>query len=49
MQEYRAYIVDKNGHVISRIDLICADEDAARERAKQLVDGQAVELWQGNH
>jgi hypothetical protein len=24
----------------------CADDDAAKERAKQLVDGHDVELWQ---
>ena len=29
-----------------RHDLLCADEAAARERAKQLVDGHDVELWQ---
>ncbi|MFK4385160.1 hypothetical protein [Bradyrhizobium sp. USDA 223] len=48
MQEYRAYVVDQDGHFTTRIDLVCADEDSARERAKQLVDGHAVELWQGN-
>ncbi|TGN90918.1 hypothetical protein EOW77_0003535 [Bradyrhizobium yuanmingense] len=48
MQEYKAYIVDKGGHITERIDLICEDEDVARGRAKQLVDGHAVELWQGN-
>ncbi|UPK28401.1 hypothetical protein [Bradyrhizobium sp. 195] len=48
MQEYRAYVVGHDGHFTARIDLVCADDDSARERAKQLVDGQAVELWQGN-
>jgi len=48
VQEYRAYIVDQDGHVTGRIDLLCEDEDAARQRVKQLVDGLAVELWQGN-
>ncbi|MCJ9728967.1 hypothetical protein [Bradyrhizobium sp. PRIMUS42] len=48
MEEYRAYIVDKDGHITSRIDLLCEDEDSARQRAKQLVDGHAVELWRGN-
>jgi hypothetical protein len=28
-----------------RVDLICADDDAAKERARQLADGCAVELW----
>ena len=46
MQEYRAFIIGPNDHVIGRRDIICLDEQAARERAKQLVDCHAVELWQ---
>ena len=44
MQEYRAYILGPDGHVQRQIDLV-ADEKA-KERAKHLVDGNAVELWQ---
>jgi hypothetical protein len=44
--EYRAYIVGPDGHIQRRIDLLCADDDAAKERAKALVDGHAIELWQ---
>jgi hypothetical protein len=29
------------------IDLDCSDDEAAKEVAQQLVDGQDVELWQG--
>ena len=47
MQEYRAYIIGQDGRVESRVDLVCSDDDAARQRAKQLVDGRDVELWQG--
>lgn len=46
MNEYRAYVVGPDGHVLQRIDLLCADDDAAKERAKALVDGHDVELWQ---
>ena len=46
MQEYRAYIMGPDGHVQSRVDLRCSDESEAIERAKQLVDGHDVELWQ---
>jgi hypothetical protein len=35
-----------DGHILSAVDLFCADDDAAKERAKQLVDGHDVELWQ---
>jgi hypothetical protein len=45
MQEYRAYFVGPDGHVQLRVDLICADDDAAKERVKALVDGHDVELW----
>lgn len=48
MLEYRAYVLDRDGHITHRIDLICEGEEAAKGRAKQLVDGQDVELWQGN-
>ena len=46
MQEYRVYVIGPDGHVQDRIDLECADDDAAIERAKQLVDGRDIELWQ---
>ena len=48
MQEYCAYIIGPDGHIVTRIDLTCADEDEAKERAVRLVDGQNVELWQGD-
>jgi hypothetical protein len=48
MQEYRAYIIGLDGHIIKAIGLYCANDDAAKERAKQLVDGHDVELWQGD-
>jgi hypothetical protein len=44
--EYRAYIIGPDGHIQGRFDLICTDDDAARERAKQLVNGHDIELWQ---
>ena len=47
MQEYRAYLLAPYGQVVNRIDLVCADENTARERAQQLADDHAVELWQG--
>ena len=46
MKEYRAYLMGPDGHIKSRVDLICADEEAAKEHAKQLVDGHDVELRQ---
>jgi hypothetical protein len=46
MAEYRAYIMTDDDHIISAINLECADDNAAKERAKQFVDGHDVELWQ---
>ena len=47
MHGYRAYILGRDGHVQNHVDLICKDEIEAKERAKRLVDGHDVELWQG--
>jgi hypothetical protein len=46
VNEYQAYIMGADGHILNRIDLVCVDDDEAKERAKQLVDGHDVELWQ---
>ena len=46
MQDYRAYIMGPDGHVQNRVDLQCDDDAEALKLAKQLVDGQDVELWQ---
>ena len=47
MREFRAYIIDDEGHITLRVDLEVHDEVEARERAKLLVDGYTVELWEG--
>jgi hypothetical protein len=46
MEEYRAYIIGPNGHIINCVDIRCSDENEARRLAKHAVDGHAVELWQ---
>jgi hypothetical protein len=46
VQHYEAYVVGSDGHISMRIDLHCAHEEAAKESARQLVNGHAVELWQ---
>ncbi|MBR1152967.1 hypothetical protein [Bradyrhizobium sp. JYMT SZCCT0428] len=40
MPEYRAYLLDRDGHILQ-------DAEAAREQAKLLVGGHDVELWRG--
>ena len=46
MSGYRAYIIGSDGHFRDAVVLECADDDAATEQARQLVDGHDVELWQ---
>jgi hypothetical protein len=48
MQEYHAYIMGSDGHILKRIDLFCANDEVAKECAKQLVDGHDVEVWQSD-
>ena len=46
MQEYRAYLIGPDGHIVKRVELVCADDEAAKEQAKSLANGHDVELWQ---
>ena len=48
MAEYRAYILDEDGHISGAIPFLCPDDEAAKKYARQLVDGHDVELWQGD-
>ena len=48
MADYRAYIIGQDGHFVRAIQLVCPDDDTAKEYAKQLVNGHDVELWQGD-
>jgi hypothetical protein len=45
MQEYRAYVIGPDGHIRRRVDLLCVDDDAAKERANALAEDSDVELW----
>jgi hypothetical protein len=47
MSEYRVYVNGRDGHFINAIMLDCADDKAAIESAKQLINGHDIELWQG--
>lgn len=46
MARYRAYLLDEHHRVISVAKFDCADEQAAKERAQQLVQEYDVELWE---
>ena len=45
MPHYRFYFLDGDGHFMSAINVDCTDDNAAKEQAKRLADGQEVELW----
>ena len=45
---YRAFVIGSDRDVTFRIDLFCFSEAEAKNRAKQLVDGRAVALWDGS-
>ena len=46
MAHYQAYLVGQDSYFIKVVDLECEDDDAARKRAQNMVDGHDVELWQ---
>ena len=39
-------LIGSDGHFTETIDLSCDNDDAANEKAKQLIDAHDVELWQ---
>jgi hypothetical protein len=45
MRDYRAYIIGPDGHILDRFEFYCSDDEEAKERATQYVDGHDVELW----
>jgi hypothetical protein len=47
MPEYRAYQVGLDGRFVGFEPLVCADDNEATERARRLVNGHDVELWNG--
>ena len=48
MPEYRASLIGENGQVLRSVQLVCPDDATATAYARQLVDGLAIELWQGD-
>jgi hypothetical protein len=47
MAEYRAYILGEDGHIRSYRAFVCEGDADAMVCARQLVDGNDVELWSG--
>lgn len=47
LAEYRAYAIGPDGHIASWVPLICEDDRAAIDKAKESFHGQIAELWCG--
>jgi hypothetical protein len=48
MPHYRIYLTTTDGHITAPATLIESDDDQeAIGKAKQFVNGRAVELWEG--
>jgi hypothetical protein len=48
MPKYRFYNLVQNGQaVIARIDMVLDDDTTAISHAKQLIVGEAIEVWEG--
>jgi hypothetical protein len=45
MRDYRAYVIGPDGRIMRRFDFLCQDDEAAKDRAKQLMVGHDIELW----
>jgi hypothetical protein len=43
---YYAFVIDDEGHVFHRIEVLCDDDDEAIRRVEPLADGHVIELWQ---
>jgi hypothetical protein len=47
MLAYRFYILKPDGKIETAANHECADDPAALDHAKQIVDGKSIECWQG--
>ena len=43
---YRAYILNEEGHFSGFRELLCSNDEDAKQQALQLLNGEEVELWQ---
>lgn len=47
MLAYRFYFLKSDGKIETAANHECADDPAAFDHAKQIIDGKAIECWQG--
>jgi hypothetical protein len=46
MREFTAYFIGEDGHIVNRVDLLCAGENEAKVAAAELAVKFDVELWE---
>ena len=46
MTTYQVYILGRDGRFVNVVELVCADDAAAIEAAKQVAGDYDVKLWQ---
>lgn len=47
MRDYRAYTVGTDGRFIGFEPLVCDNDDDAIAKARSLLEGKDIELWDG--
>jgi hypothetical protein len=47
MAEYRVYAIGGDGHIIKSTPVICDADREAVEKARELCEGYALEIWSG--
>jgi hypothetical protein len=48
MQEYRIFVIGRNGRITGPATILeCPDDQAAVDQAQQHLNGRAVEVWNG--
>ena len=45
MPHYRVHILDRRGDLISAVELDCSDDEAAKARVREVLDGRGAKLW----
>jgi hypothetical protein len=45
MPHYRVHILDQHGDLIGAVTLDCIDDEAAKERVREVLEGHRGELW----
>ncbi len=47
MSKYRLSVIDEAGHVIDVYEPECVSDEEAFHKADELVNGHAIDIWQG--